>query len=984
MNESLSIAPTFDALLNTNLDEMYEQGKEETLRDHAFRILLACTNNIEKLEKLAFTREGWIGDWSIKELIEITNNFRLLSSPENEIRLYRECQDETFRNIPRVREFYLLALNKTQKPTEAILEGSRIIAEGSHNALVWASLGESYTAKMFFAEQLIEALKISNDNINAINNELINSFPHYFPEEKLKDINVVCAQTLRNKNLQIATKIFRRGFRESGKSFPGLGWLFRTLDHQTDLFVERDQLLQNCDNYRLGTNEEIRLMEIDDEIKTIENELRNQVILINTALESQGGSESLDYWTHAGRLLLAVIQGSGLSTIRNLLDNLFAMVDAKFELTITISELQRIKNNFDTINSVKCKYNNEIVPLESQIDCARFALAELNAARSGFREAGCDLIGKRKDECRKATTGDLRDPLAIFLCNTFNFRTLTSNLKPLHVNGGLGCVGSRVPDLLINRKVLDDLMDLVETKIIQALPLEDRENPLAVIARIQQFVGNGLKVSDLQDLQSPSHRNFDIRSDGLILLSGVDPEMRLNTRSGTDLTATLLMQNGDCRETMYLNGALFACWQQMQIRKYIADAMLCLELNFQEGFDSIMHNKVTKLMRYQLRGGQFMVYVDSVAMKNKYRYERVSGSDATAIVRIYGVEELCSEKPLTRYELENSKIEVTYSDESKVWIEPKDPITGKWQPIRHTSVPGNGGIPLIPNADASYENIQSIRLLNLVEEHALTFLYDAEHKTMQFCDGFYNEKHFESPYRFGSGTVNMEEICANNGLISAGSRILVHQDGSRKPHNVYIEFLPFSRTEYETTLVEGDIPGTIQLMGRIFSGDLKRERQRLEEGVSPIPELLEKVQAWQSANQQTTVTKRKTAERKLARLILDLARNFPKKIQLKKVSSEEPLIIEATRNANVYLILSGRLNIYLHGQLLLNENNSPIISSVGSIIGEISALREGLASATVVGNAFVLSIPIEFIHNHMASNAYFKNCMEELASCRTL
>ena len=312
MNESWSTVSTFDALRDANLDQVYEQGKEEVLRDHAFRILLACTNTVEKLERLAYAKERWVSKWSIKELIEITNHFRLLSSPENEIRLYRECQNETFRNTPRFREFYLLALNKAKRPTEAIQEGSRIIAEGGHNALVWATLGESYSAKMFFAEQLIQALTESGNNTNTINSELINLFPNYFPEADLKDMTVAHARAMRNKNLRLATRIFRRGFRESGSSFPGLGRMLRTLDYLADLLVERDQLLQNRGAYRLRISEETRLMVIDEEMKVVEKELKSQAILINIALELQGGSESLDYWTHAGRLLLAVIQGAFL------------------------------------------------------------------------------------------------------------------------------------------------------------------------------------------------------------------------------------------------------------------------------------------------------------------------------------------------------------------------------------------------------------------------------------------------------------------------------------------------------------------------------------------------------------------------------------------------------------------------------------------------------------------------------------------------
>ena len=75
---------------------------------------------------------------------------------------------------------------------------------------------------------------------------------------------------------------------------------------------------------------------------------------------------------------------------------------------------------------------------------------------------------------------------------------MTGNLVPLYISGAIGRVGARVPDLVINRKVQEDLADLVETKILQPLTPEDRENPRAVITRIQQVIGAGFKIGDLQ------------------------------------------------------------------------------------------------------------------------------------------------------------------------------------------------------------------------------------------------------------------------------------------------------------------------------------------------------------------------------------------------------------------------------------------------------------------------------------------------------
>ena len=85
MNAPWSTARTFDALLHADFERVYEEGKGEVLRDHAFRNLLKSAYTVQKLEKLAFGGERGLDGWTTKELIEITNHFRLLSSPENEI-----------------------------------------------------------------------------------------------------------------------------------------------------------------------------------------------------------------------------------------------------------------------------------------------------------------------------------------------------------------------------------------------------------------------------------------------------------------------------------------------------------------------------------------------------------------------------------------------------------------------------------------------------------------------------------------------------------------------------------------------------------------------------------------------------------------------------------------------------------------------------------------------------------------------------------
>jgi hypothetical protein len=238
----LPVARTFDDLSNADLDQVYQQGREKVLRDHAFRILLARADTVAKLEQLAFAGEQGLPGWTTKELIEISNRFRLFSSPENEIRLYRQCRDEAFRSAPRVRGFYVLALNKLGCPAEAIMESSRLIAEGDQNALLWGTLGEAYTARMFFAEQLTRALTATNGDPTIIDASLSAQLAGYFPTITLADLTIARVRALREENLCAATRLFEHGFRESGSSFTGLGWLQRTLDRLVDRVVERQRL----------------------------------------------------------------------------------------------------------------------------------------------------------------------------------------------------------------------------------------------------------------------------------------------------------------------------------------------------------------------------------------------------------------------------------------------------------------------------------------------------------------------------------------------------------------------------------------------------------------------------------------------------------------------------------------------------------------------------------------------------------------------
>ena len=186
----------------------------------------------------------------------------------------------------------------------------------------------------------------------------------------------------------------------------------------------------------------------------------------------------------------------------------------------------------------------------------------------------------------------------------------------------------------------------------------------------------------------------------------------------------------------------------------------------------------------------------------------------------------------------------------------------------------------------------------------------------------------------------------------------------------------------EATLVEGDIPDTIQLLGRTFRGDLQQERRRLEEGASPLPALLEKIEQWQHQRQQAIKPDRKQTEHLAARLMLDLARTQPELVQLQEVKAGQPLITEEVEHQNVYLVLSGELSVYRQGDLLRDQAGNPIRVAVGGILGEIAALRGGVASATVAGNAVVLRFTRSVIQQHAARNPTFRRSLEELVSYR--
>jgi hypothetical protein len=968
MADTQPIPWTFDAFLQADLERVYQQGKDEVLRDRAFKILLGHAGTVKKLEQFAFEGERKVTGWSTNELLDISNRFRLMSSPENEIRLYRECGNEAFRSAPRVREFYVLALVKAGRPAEALREGATLIAQGGQNALVWGALAQSHMARVQFAEHLLSVMREAGDTLR-ITGPLSQQLQTIFPDIHQDALSAATVRMLRERDLAHAARIFKQSFIESANPYPGLGWMYCTLDQLCNMLQTRNTLQDEQASW-LISDHRAQIDILESQVAQHKHALQQAGRLLEVSLALQGGDESQDYWTHAGYLRLAVLGGARIDDFNALLARALASGDAAFKHTIVIRELQRVRRQLDVVRQSDGLAAGEAHALAMQAQCAELAIAALETARNAL-EAGTRsaALSHTAGEGKKA-------PADVFKANTINFHALVGNLVPVFIPGTIGKVGARVPDLLINRQVQHDLADLIESQILPGLPAAQRADPRAILQRIQRMVGRDLNIAALQDLQSPSHAAFDMRSDGMIALSGVDPDLRKDTLTSTELTATLLMQTGDCRETMYLNGALFASWQHLAVKRALARAIQCLDLHHDAGFEAIVGHEIPALLRYQLRGGQVNVYVDGIAMQARYKYARAEAGD-TPLERVYGMAEWRAGQPLSRYELENSILEVRHARGDVSWIEPKDPRTGQWRPMAHAPAAegSEGGVPVIPN------DADRIRLLNQVEAHAMTFLFDTQDETVELCDGFYNERLFNSPYAFSAGRVDLAPL-VTSGLIQAGTRDLMQADGRKTRRAVFLQFTHYSPAQYATGLVAGDAANSLQFMGRTYHTDFKHERSRLEEGASPIPALLEKIQAWQAQRSQQRHSERSTLERQLTRLMLELAKAQPEALQLRDVTLRDSLIREGAENQFVYLVLSGSLRITRDDAPLRDAAGNPITVSAGGLVGEISALRGMPATATVRGEAVVLAITQREIRNQLQQRPQLLNGLEDLASYR--
>jgi CRP-like cAMP-binding protein len=66
------------------------------------------------------------------------------------------------------------------------------------------------------------------------------------------------------------------------------------------------------------------------------------------------------------------------------------------------------------------------------------------------------------------------------------------------------------------------------------------------------------------------------------------------------------------------------------------------------------------------------------------------------------------------------------------------------------------------------------------------------------------------------------------------------------------------------------------------------------------------------------------------------------------------------------------------------KDKGPIMVKTGDIVGEISALKGGMPTASITGNAVVLRISKQEFQRQLEINRMFRDGVEELANTRLL
>ena len=105
-----------------------------------------------------------------------------------------------------------------------------------------------------------------------------------------------------------------------------------------------------------------------------------------------------------------------------------------------------------------------------------------------------------------------------------------------------------------------------------------------------------------------------------------------------------------------------------------------------------------------------------------------------------------------------------------------------------------------------------------------------------------------------------------------------------------------------------------------------------------------------------------------------------KRDRASETAAGTPLIREQRLNAQVYLVLSGRLSISLKGEPLRDTQGRPVQALAGNIVGQISALGDTVATATVSGEAVVLGISGALIRARFEQENTLPELMGELSA----
>lgn len=761
----------FSEFLATDLVGEQFENSARILHEAAIREVLKNCNTTEALRENEENGEYQKEFWSANDWIKFMNRYRLLDAPEDEIRLFEEARrikeveslEHTLVDFPQAQEFYVLALVKVGRHDDAIRESQALLGTPGDSAVLRGIQAEALTRKGDATEQN--------------------------PEGKYEQ-------------LEAAKQVFKEGFKDFKNDYCLLGWLQRTIDQIA--------LVRSA-----AVSQETRTLEA-----SLENEKQQLLFLAEQVIHFDGGSESRDYWTHAGMLELQLVTGKSSQEIDTTLHHALTTVDARFKLQKTIDILERLK--------VQDEWSND----------AEFArvIRELRAGISRLESTGVqDRRGEAKSPALTAAfEAKTLTPIEKYKRESVNFCALMGNPTPMFVEGGMARAGARVPDFMINRYD-QALFSAVATEMQWDKITDPRELQIA----ISDFVWKQYSVESLLDLQSEEHKKFDELSRKLRLLAGFNDNALKGKRSITNLSAALLMGHGDCREVMYAMGCMYAVVQRSTAQRYFDEYVELMERSDNAGIEGL-HERMAndKILQTDIRGSTDLFSVENIAMEEKYKSKRRSPEDGTGVYR-----GPLAEVPLSQYEKEHSVVLITFKDGSEKLVTPQKTEGDKW-PVLPTEENGCFECP----EDINRADIAEMSLLVQVEEHSYTTLINESGKTVEGADAFYRSG---EPYSLGSGPVDVTtELSRQHGLKQLGTRTLVDgtvsESAAVRQGRVFAEAKPYSTTDYDPSISEL-AGGAIRFYGRSFVINADEFVQNLiaPESQKEIKKFMERVLSWQ-------------------------------------------------------------------------------------------------------------------------------------------